>query len=189
MLFPSVSTKLWPTHCLTEGGAALYTSTSCGCSYSNIRMLPAVFSSGFNTISPMKLTVKLHTLGLSTTLPHKQVQESFYWQSHLLHSHVKHWSPFRTVYSAPTPPFTAAHPWLQSQTRREFCREIWRRHRHYRSDVRQQWEINNLAEWCTQKKLQLSVAKTKELVVDVRKEKKGKTHKPRWGGAGELFSG
>lgn len=80
---------------MTEGGAELHTSTStsCGCSYSDIRMLPAVFSSAFNTISPMKLTVKLHTLGLSTTLPHKQVQESFYWQSRLLQSHVKQWSP------------------------------------------------------------------------------------------------
>lgn len=127
----------------------------------------------------MKLTVKLHTLGLSTTLPHKQVQESFYWQSRLLQSHVKQWSP-SGLCTQPPPLFNAARPWLQSQTRREFCCEIWRRHCHHRSGVRQQWEINNLAEWCTQKKLQLSVGETKELVVYFlkRKKKRGKHINP-----------
>lgn len=128
----------------------------------------------------MKLTVKLHTLGLSTTLPHKQVQESFYWQSRLLQSHVKQWSPSGLCTQPPPPLFNAARPWLQSQTRREFCCEIWRRHCHHRSGVRQQWEINNLAEWCTQKKLQLSVGETKELVVYFlkRKKKRGKHINP-----------
>ena len=123
-------------------------------------MLFVDFSSAFNTISPMELTGKLNTLGLSITLCNC-ILDFLTSRAQRVWTDTQTSSPL--VLNPGAPQGSVLSPLLftlHSQTSRECdCKYMDNKKRSY-------WEeINSLAEQHTESHLLLSVSRTKELIV------------------------
>ena len=133
-------------------------------------MLFVDFSSAFHTITPMKLVGKLRTLDLSTTPDTWHAQKQTIYNSdrpsHLLLSGHRRPPGLRAqpplvhlVHLQPQPPWHGENSAVSMDNTTFIC------------IIDNSKETNNLAAWCTETNLLLNVSKSKEVIVDFRKNK------------------
>ncbi|KAK3572604.1 hypothetical protein QTP86_000853 [Hemibagrus guttatus] len=145
------------------------------------RMLFVNFSSAFNTVIPSKLTTKFGDIGINTSL-HNWIMDFLTNRP----QHVRSGHIYSTTITLNTgiPQGCVLSPFLYSLFTQD-CRPLYGSNSiiNFADDttviglISDRVEVQHLVAWCADSNLLLNTSKTKELILDFRREK-GRTHYP-----------